>query len=179
MLKKYILPLFSLLIILCVVYYFLGGFNTIKIQIVNTENYVIAGKTYQGSFKEDSLKAHFFQMKAYVDRGQLEGTVSVVNYDLEYTSADSIHQLMGVLLDAPPFKPVDIQDIQIDTLVAQKALRVIVKAHPAVMPRPDQVVKKIQAYARENSLLLKEYSIEQYVADNEIWVDVPLAQDIQ
>ncbi|WPP51615.1 hypothetical protein [Catalinimonas niigatensis] len=142
---------------------------------MNTENYVIAGKTYQGAFKEDSLKAHFFQMKEYVDNGQLEGTVSVVNYDLEYASADSIHQLIGVLIDTLPLKSAN---IQIDTLMAQKALRAIVKAHPAVMPRPDQVVKKMQDYARKNSLLLKQYSIEQYVTNKEIWVDVPLAQDI-
>lgn len=176
MVKKYIVPIASLLIIFLIVYYFLGGFNTIEIQIVNAENYVIAGKTYQGPFEEDSLKNIFFQMRAYIDHGQLQGTVSVVNYDLDYASVDSIHQLIGILVDTPASGP---EDIQTDTLIAQKAVRAIVHAHPIVMPRPDQVIEKIKAYARENAITLKDYSVEQYIADNEIWVDVPLVQDIQ
>src|SRR5690606_16542050 len=134
-----------------------------------------AGKTYQGPFKEDILKDYFFQMQAYVDNDQLEGTVSVVNYDLEYSSSDSIYQLIGILIDTPP---IGFEDIQVDTLIAQKVIKAIVHAHPIVMPNPDQVIDKIKAYAKKNALSLKDYSIEQYVADDEIWVDVPLAHDI-
>jgi effector-binding domain-containing protein len=177
MTKKIFWAALPLVLILSVIYYFLGGFNTIEIQVVDAENYVIAGKSYRGSYQEDLLKDYFSQMKAHVDRDQLRGTVSVVNYGLEYGSTDSVNQLIGVLMDTP-FSPVP-EHIEVDTLMAQKVVRAIVHAHPVVMPRPDQVIDKIKSFAKEHKLTLREYVIEQYIEEDKIWVDVPLVQDIR
>ena len=177
MTKKILWAALLVFIILFIIYYFLGGFNTVEIQVTDAENYVVAGKSYRGPYKEDILRDYFFQMRDYVERDQIRGTVSVVNYGLEYGSTDSVDQLIGVLINTSS-SPVP-EDIQIDTLRVQKVVRAIVHAHPIVMPRPDQVIDKIKSFAKEHDLSLREYAIEQYVEEDKIWVDVPLVQDIR
>lgn len=173
MLKKLLFVGFPIILILLVIYYQLGGFNRIEIQQVETDHYIIAGKTYKGRFQEDTLKNYFFQMNELVANDQLEGTVSVVSYGL--TPSDSIHQLIGVRIHGSPY-PLP-KAIQLDTLLAARVLRAIIRAHPIVMPSPEQVVEKIKAYAQENAFSLKDYSVEQYIAEDEIWVDIPLSND--
>ncbi len=175
MLKKIILIGLPMTLILSGVYYQLGGFNEVEVQLINTNNYVIAGREYQGLFNEDSLSNYFIQIKEYADDGQSEGVVGVVTYGLDSVPRDSIHQFFGIMIGASPYKIPE--DFEVDTLYAQKAVRAIVCAHPMVMPHPDQVITKIRAYAQKVGLSIKDYSIEQYTEENEIWVDIPLSNN--
>lgn len=172
MLKKTLYVGLPLLAVLLIIYYYLGGFNQTQISIAETEDYVIAGYSYRGPYREEELQQLFFRAKDFVETGTLEGTIAVLNYDDEFAAGDSIRQLIGVrLASAPMQKPAD---IQMDTIPAGKVVRAIIKAHPLVMPHPQDTQKKIINFAQEQSLSLEDMSVEQYVGETEIWVEVPL-----
>lgn len=174
MLRKTLYFGLPLLAVLLIVYYYLGGFNQTEISLEETDAYVIAGYSYSGPYREDELQQLFFQVKDFVDSGTLEGTITVLNYDNEFAAGDSIQQLIGVRLAATPRqKP---EDLQLDTIPAGKVIRAVISAHPLVMPHPQDTHEKIINFAREQSLELGDMSIEQYVGETELWVEVPLRQ---
>jgi len=173
MLKKVFVIGLPLIIILIFVYYLLGGFNEVNIQKTDTSSYIIMGRLYEGEYKADTLKNTFREMQRYVEKYQGIGTVSVISYNPEQESKDSLKQLIGIKLSSKPAQL--IEKTNIDTLEARQAVRAIIKAHPIVMPSPIDVAQEIRAYAKREGLTLQKYAIEQYISEREIWVDIPVA----
>ncbi|MEK6476628.1 hypothetical protein WJR50_03800 [Catalinimonas sp. 4WD22] len=172
MIKKITLIALPVLALIVLAYYLLGGFNQIEIQKVKVEGYHLAGHFYEGPFKEDELKSYFFQMQDYVKNNELQGTVGVVNYDTKQAAEDSIRQFIGVILDENNQQiPSGLNQ---EKVPAQEALRAVIRAHPIVMPNPVQVVEQLRSRAKDEEISLKEFSIEQYIGEQEIWVDIPL-----
>lgn len=172
MIKKITLIALPVLALIVLAYYLLGGFNQIEIQKVKVDDYHLVGHYYEGPFKEKELKSYFFQMQDFVENETLQGTVGVINYDANQSAEDSIRQFIGVILDKNSQQiPSGLRQ---DTIPAREALRAIIRAHPIVMPNPVQVVEKLRAKAGEDKISLKEFSIEQYIGEQEIWVDIPL-----
>ncbi|MDF9795684.1 hypothetical protein OKW21_000947 [Catalinimonas alkaloidigena] len=170
--KKLVMIGLPLIVLILLIYYFLGGFNQVEIQRVTVDDYYFTGHLYRGPYQEEELKSQFFQMHEYVETGTLNGIVGVLNYDIENLSEDSIQQFIGVILDEKTQQiPTGLEQ---DTVFANEALRAVIRAHPIVMPNPDQVVDMIRSQARDRGISLKEFSIEQYVGEQEIWVDIPL-----
>lgn len=170
--RKVIFASLTVMVVGLFVYYYLGGFNEVVIELVETDEYIIAGYNYHGTYEQDVLQDLFFQVKEYVEADVLKGIITVLNYDSAVTEADSIHQLIGVRLQAEPLnKP---QEVELETIPAGRAVRATISAHPLVMPNPESIVEQIRSFARENNLELKALSIEQYVESEEIWVDIPI-----
>lgn len=172
MLKKTLYLGLPLLLIFFLIYYYLGGFNKTEIMLEETETSIIAGYSYRGPYQEEVLQELFFQVKDAVDSGALAGTITVINYDNEFAAGDSIKQLIGVRLARMPLQMP--QQMQVDTIPAGKVVRAIIQAHPLVMPHPEDTFEKIINFARKESLELGDISIEQYVSEKQLRVDVPL-----
>jgi DNA gyrase inhibitor GyrI len=172
MMRKVIFASLTVMTVGLFVYYYLGGFNEVDIELVETEEYIIAGYSYHGPYDQDVLQDLFFQVKEYVEADVLKGIITVLNYDSAVTEADSIHQLIGVRLQAEPLnKP---QEVVLETIPAGRAVRATIRAHPLVMPNPESILEQVRSFAVKNNLELKALSIEQYVESEEIWVDIPI-----
>lgn len=172
MFRKALLVGLPVLLILLIIYYYLGGFNETSFDLVQTDNYVIAGYEYQGPYEQDDLQELFFQVQDFVETGALVGTITVVNYQLDFEAQDSVRQLIGVQIKELPLTLPE--GIEIDTISASEAVRATIKAHPLVMPNPEDTQQQIQDFAQARSLELSNLVLEQYVGEEEIWVDVPL-----
>lgn len=172
MFRKALLLGLPILLILLIVYYYLGGFNETDVELVQTDNYVIAGYEYHGPYDQDDLQELFFQVQDFVETGALVGTITVVNYQLDFELQDTVRQLIGVQIKELPLTLPE--GIEIDTIRASKVVRATIKAHPLVMPNPEDTQQQIQDFALARSLELSSLVLEQYVGEAEIWVDVPL-----
>lgn len=172
MIRKILLFGLPVLLVLILVYYLLGGFNQIEIQRIQEQNYNLVGKLYEGKYREKILNDHYREMYNYVEDGIIEGKVAVINYRIDKPASDSVKQFFGVLLDGQPASIPD--SLTQETIVLDEALRAVIQSHPLVMPNPDKVIEQLQSQAQQEGVSLKGYSIEQYVGDEEIWVDIPL-----
>lgn len=161
-----------ILLVLLIIYYYLGGLNNTLVSVIKTDNYVVAGYEYIGAYKEDELQDLFFQVSNLVDTGTLAGTVTVVNYQFQNMKRDSVHQLIGVqLTESPSDLP---EGIKVDTIFARSAIRAIVQAHPLVMPHPEETQQLLLEYAQDQSLDINSMTLERYIGEDEIWVDLPV-----
>lgn len=172
MLKKILIVAIPLTLVIVLVYDYLGGFNETAISLVESEDYVVAGYVYRGPYRQSALQDLFFRVQDFVESGTLVGRVTVLNYQFDIAAQDSVHQLIGVRLDNLPLNLPE--GITIDTVRADKVVRATIRAHPLVMPNPEDTQQKILDFARQASLDLADLVLEQYVGEEEIWVDVPL-----
>ena len=172
MFKKTLLFGLPILLILIIVYYYLGGFNKTLVELVQTDDYVIAGYEYYGPYDQDELQELFFQVQDFVESGALVGTITVVNYQLDFEVQDSVRQLIGVQVKTQPLTLPD--KVIMDTIRSEQVVRATVKAHPLVMPHPGDTQAQIMDYAKKEFLELDNLVIEQYKGEEEIWVDVPV-----
>jgi len=173
MLKKLLLILLPISLILLLVYYSLGGFQAPVIHLRPTDSYVVAGQEYVGTFEYDKLQEYFLRMKNYLDSGVIKGRVTVINYQVGDLPEDSIHQLIGIRLVDSASPPTDLLT---DTIASGEVVRAIVRAHPLVRPTPEQTIEMITDYAAARQLSLEDKVIEQYLEEDELWVEIPVRQ---
>lgn len=163
-----------LVIVLLFGYYKLGGFNPVQAELVQVNNYYLAGRNFQGSYKSDTVRVYFNEMRDYVQEGKVKGQ-PVIIYDQEPTGKRG-HSAMfiGVRLTAqePPGP-----DLEIRPVAATRAIRISKDAHISVMPNPDKIGRKILRYAEENGLEMVGSSIEIYFPNNRLVIEQPVKED--
>ena len=73
-----------IVILLAVVYYKLGGFNSLQVETIEVNNYHLVGRYFEGSYKSDTVGRYFEEMRGYLDTGILIGQLVTI-YDQELT----------------------------------------------------------------------------------------------
>ena len=176
MLKKTLLfVLLPLGLLTLVGYYWLGGFNDIAIELVETSARPVLGKMYQGKYGDLALRKIFVQARQLQESDTVSGTLVVVNLDSASAGGKQVNQLIGVALDElPRFMP---DGYQLDTLAAGTYLRAHVQAHPLVMPRPETINERLVNYATEHQFTTSGLPIEFYRASDTLWVEIRIARE--
>jgi hypothetical protein len=145
------------------VYFLLGGFSPIQVELVQSEGYQIQGRLFEGKYNSTDLEELFFQMKKYSEI--TERPFTVINFD-EFMNEETgdVKQFVGVL-----------GSLQVDTLETQiiaagQLGRATITAHNFVMPKPSHVRKKLQEIS---SKPLENYSIEIYT-EEKLVIEIPV-----
>ncbi len=169
--RKYvILAVIGMTAILSYFYLQLGGVSGIEKNVVTVDNYLIVAKPFKGKYNSGHLEDVFYEAKS------LGGQLVIVNYRLEGDSTEDgyIHQLIGVQ------KVMSAEDIpkgfKQDTLAISKVVQARIGAHNLVMPKPDEIEEALRAYAKEQNLDLEGYTIERYISDRELVIEIPIIQ---
>ena len=151
-------------------YYWLGGFNSMTIEVVQQPARPVVGKHYQGRYGDLALSKIFVQARQLQEGGTLPGLLTVVNLDRTSASEQSVNQFIGITLAAPPETVPE--GYQVDTLPAGAYLRGILPANSLVMPPPKAVNQQLLDYAREHQLSVSGLSIEFYQASDTLWIEM-------
>ena len=161
--------------IFAIIYLLLGGAEEIIITKEKTKNYAIVGMDYNGRYRGKELREKFADVKNKLDSGTIEGVMVVVNYNIDKDSLDNgfIKQFIGIQLTKGMclIFPKGYSVLEINT---KEVINVHIGAHNLVMPSPEKIEQKINAFALQNGLTRMNLSIEKYVSERELNIEVPL-----
>jgi len=153
-------------------YYSLGGLNSLQIETVMVDSYHLVGRYYEGTYKSDTIRLYFEEMKGYLKDGILSGQ-PVIIYDQESTeSRGKARSFIGIMLVESPSSAFD--DLEKRKIPAKRSIRVSKDAHISVMPNPDKIDRLIQAYVHDKGLIAGELNIEIYHENNRLVIERPI-----
>lgn len=157
----------ALVIVIFGIYYFLGGFQEVNIEVTRAEHYRIAGNYYEGPYERDTIATLFFTARELLKSKTLSGDLSVVNFD--ENSQDTVKMFIGILL--PHNVSGDLEDLQIREIKSDKILRARIESHSIVMPTREKIEGKLQTFAEKNNLVLRDFTLERYISDNKLIIE--------
>lgn len=176
--KKYVFYVVLLTGILTLLgYYYLGGFTSRDLEVVEVNNYQLVGKHYQGKLDNPALEEIFYEVRHQAESGAPSGTLSIVVLKEPETGKDLVDQFIGILLDSPA-EEVNLPDgWESMTIEAKRAVRATIRSHNLVMPKPYVIRNEIEEFAQEQQLLLRtDVTIEKYLGERHLEIEVPVEQ---
>ena len=173
--KKSIVALLAVMVVGAVaVYFYLGGLNYVAVEVQTVSDYNLVGFHFQGEGDSDTLRKGWQQAKTLIESGKLNGTVAVLHYKDTTLAEGKVKVFMGVRLDKGTS---DLPDNYTRlTVPARRTVRATISAHNAVMPNSETIEERLLKKAEESRLELQNFTIEQYLNEKELWVDMPVRQ---
>lgn len=170
--KQYILTtLIISAIVIIGAYVYFGGLNKVTYEVTNVSDYNLVGRHYQGKPDGTQIEAYFFEARNLLSDGRLNGTLTLVHYNDTTLAEDEIKLFIGVLLkEGIDALPTDYDRL---TIPAKRAMRATIEAHNIVMPSPQTIEKNLREQAKEYSIRLQDFTIEQYLGERDLLIDMP------
>ncbi len=166
--RKLLWILAAVIVCASIVYYALGGFNEIALEVTEISDYKLVGKHYEGVYERDTIAALFYDAKDLSESLGLPGKLTVV--DIKNASAvDSISIFIGVQLQSHNEKTPEgatIRDIS-----GGRVVRAIIESHSIVMPTREKTEERMNKFAHENNLEFKGITIERYVSEDKLIIE--------
>lgn len=151
-------------------YYFLGGFNALQIETVAVSNYYLVGKSFEGTYKSDTLQEYFTLMKSHLQEKTYEGRLAVI-YDQEpQGSKGYIKSFIGIVLSKELHQIP--RNLETRNITCSEAVRVWKDCHSSLMPNPHEITRLITDNLGDRPAY--QFSIEMYYPDNRLVVERPL-----
>ena len=163
-----------ILVIGLAVNYSLGGFKAIEPEIVEVDDYIVYGNSYEGSYKSNWLADMVEEMRNLQQRIDDNTDLVIINYTNEAKETlGDINNFVGLSLMN------DTSDVALDKLEkrvikASKAIRLKVKIQPMVMPSPEKIKALAFEFATNSGLELQQISIEKYSTDGMLIIEFPI-----
>lgn len=154
----------SLVIISTSIYYVLGGFNELKVYVLEGTARTVIGKHHIGKLPARRVYHLLQESKALIDSGKLKGKLTLVEYQNDTIGKDSLHLFIGASFD-------EIQNVleipfgfSYEEYQTDEIYRVYITRHPLVIS-PGRVGKMIRAKSAESNKELQPYSFDIYYTD--------------
>lgn len=175
MIKKVIIGA-GVIVVIVAVYFYLGGADEVIVSHKKIDGYKIAGIDYEGRYRSEQLEQIYFDIKRKQETGVLEGELVVVNYILQGDSVENgfIRQFLGIQLSKSSQKIP--KGFTLKVIEAEMVISAVINAHNLVMPNPNKIDETISEYAKENNLKRVNFTIEKYVSDRELIIEVPIVE---
>lgn len=154
------------------VYFFLGGLNKVEVTVENVSDYNIVGIRFKGNGDSDTLRNAFFDAREYVQQGRVDGVLTLIHYKDTTLTDEQVNVFVGIKLnqgtsDLP-------EGYQRLTIPARRAVRATIEAHNSVMPNSETVEERMLEKADELRFSLSDFTIEQYISERIIMIDMPV-----
>lgn len=158
-------------VIFLMVYYILGGFSPVTLELVRVNNYQLAGRYFEGSYRSDSIRIYFNEMKTLLQQGRLQG-YPVIIYDQEPDGIRGISKsFIGIELSDNNSTPGNLEKRE---MKATEVIRISKDAHISVMPGPNNINKRITRFCQEHDVSPVGPSIEIYHPNNRLVIEQPV-----
>lgn len=165
MLKRVLIALVILFAIVAVIFYYkLGGSQPLEFKKASHPEFYIVGQYFEGKYHNPKIKKLFFDAKARAER-EPEAMLTIVNYG---NDEKIIRQFIGAGTLTPPVQVPD--SLEVRTFPRHEVIFAEIASHNVVMPTPDEVLEKAQAFAKEYGYELDTISYETYISDRELKV---------
>lgn len=158
-------------VIIGVGYIYLGGLNKVEYSVENVLDYNLVGRHFEGKSDDRQIEQAFFEAKDLLSDGRLNGTLALINYNDTSLAEGDVKMFIGVLLkERVDALPVDYDRL---TIPANRAMRATIGAHNVLMPSPETIEDNLRKEAQEYALELQNFTIEQYISDRQLLIDMP------
>ena len=151
-------------------YFQLGGISNIEKNTVDVDNYLLIAMPFKGRYNSSELEEIFYSARAIGDQ------IVIINYPLpgDSTRDGFISQLIGTRVSEVPTNiPIGFQP---KTIEIAKVVQAKIDAHNLVMPKPNEIEEALRTYAEEQKLSLESYTIERYISNRELIIEIPIIQ---
>ncbi|TDI69363.1 MAG: hypothetical protein E2O86_05600 [Bacteroidetes bacterium] len=166
----------ALLILVAFGYYRLGGLNSILVETITVDNYYLVGRYFEATYKSDTIRAYFEEMKEYLKDGVLTGH-PVIIYDQEPSgSRGKATGFIGIKLVERPSS--SLYKLEKREVPAKRSIRVSKDAHISVMPNPNKIDRLIKDYALTHALVVGDFNIEIYHPNNRLVIERPILDGV-
>jgi hypothetical protein len=169
--RKYVIVGVILMTVVLSYFYFqLGGVSDIEKSVEQVDGYQLVGKSFKGKYNGLGLEAVFFQAK------ELSDQIVIVNYPMEGDSIEDgfVNQLIGAkVANTPSILPDGFSEVLINST---RVVRATIDAHNLVMPKPNEIEEALREFAKEQNLKLEGYTIEQYLSERELIIEIPIVE---
>ena len=157
--KKFLIAIFSIILVTAGVYAYFGGFSTPEITRIVSPEIHVAGKEYKGSVKTEEFGNLFLEAGQLVAQKKITGDLGGIYYNDPEKHKDSIHAFIGVII--PNLNTPVPAGYKVRTLPAgKKAIQGKIESHLALAPA--KLFPAIFKYAEENNIPLQDFFVERY-----------------
>lgn len=165
---------YTAIIILCLIiialstYYTLGGFDSLTVFALPAKERTIIGKEYKEKYDASTFDKRMKETKAAIDSGTFEGKLTVVFYEKEGMSKDSLHYFLGASKD-------EISNViklpagyEYKEFKTDQVFKIFITQHWLVRPLPKKIKALMEARAEEEGKTLQPYSFDIYFSDGSL-----------
>lgn len=153
-------------------YFYLGGLNKVEYSVERVSDYNLVGVHFQGEGDSKEIEEAFFTAKEYVESGKLKGILTLVHYNDTTLADEELKMFIGIKLESGTSDlPANYERL---TIPASNTVRAQIEAHNVVMPSPTTIEARLRETAKEARLELQNFTIEQYVSENLLVIDMPV-----
>lgn len=157
--KKFLIAIFSVILVTAGVYAYFGGFSKPKIERTLSPEIHVAGKEYKGSVKTEEFGNLFLEAGKLVEEQKIPGDLGGIYYNDPEKHKDSINCFIGVII--PDLKTPVPAGYKVRTLPAgRKVVKGSIESHLALAPA--KLFPAIFQYAKENNIPLQDFFVERY-----------------
>ena len=172
--KKYLALGAVVLILGLAVNYSLGGFEDIKPQLIEVDNYTIYGNGFEGSYKSNQLSDLVDEMRSHQQKLDHESDLVIINYRNEAKETlGKVDNFVGIRLTDLSDR-VHITSFEERVIQARQAIRIEIKIKPLVMPSPEKINKVAFDFAEQSGVKLQNYSVEHYAQNGLLIIEYPV-----
>lgn len=163
---KVALPV-SLLIAL--VYYLLGGFKPVQLEITSCSEFVMQGIYYRGTPQDKALGESFSKVEEVIARQE-----GAHLYTIYYSEPKGKLDTMEVFVGTSIRQNIGL-GLERHVVPCDRAVTARISASRFVMPSPEKVKKLIENHAWDNDVVLSGVFIDHILASDEVMVWAPIA----
>jgi len=157
--KKFLIAIFSIILVTAGVYAYFGGFSTPEITRITSPEIHVAGREYKGSVKTEEFGNLFLEAGKLKEQNNFNGELGGIYYNDPEKHQDSIHAFIGLIIPNPK-TPIP-AGYKVRTLPAgKKAIQGTIESHLALAPA--KLFPAIFKYAEENKIPLQDFFVERY-----------------
>ncbi len=154
-------------------YYFLGGFDEIKVQEVENMSFSIAGKPYKGKYyKSDTLKRIQNEVADLILKNTFSGDYAEITYMDTEVKEGEVDLFIGTIFFEDAIQIPG--SFSVRDFSSRRFLAVKLNMHYAVRPSEQEVQAMLYKYAREKGYELDNYFVNIIFKDNSMEVYAPV-----
>lgn len=152
------------------IYYLLGGFNEIEFSLEKRQDIALLGLTYRGIPEGEALGETFRQVHQLISKYP-EARLHTL-YEIEPAGK---RDTLAVFVGIENSDSITSRDgLEEKTIPCSRVIVANIEAHRLVMPVPEVVKKKIEAYAEEMGLVTQGVYVDVIINERHVRVIAPI-----
>ena len=147
------------------VYYSLGGFEEVKVFVLEGNERTVIGREFVGKHNSQVFDSLMLETFEGIELGKLNGALTIVYYPDAFEDRDSIKCFIGASIDEvkdivslPP--KYDYREFKTDQIY-----KIFLSQHPLVRPSPSEIASLMEVRAIEEGDVLQPFNFELYYKD--------------
>jgi len=146
---------------------YLGGNRQVELSLEAKSPDTLTGKTFRGTPMNKGLK-EVFQTIQGTQKLNPGTSLHTIYYVEPAGKLDTLEVFVGINL------PFGTQDLEVKKFTETRYILAKVTGSKWVMPGPETIKEKIQAYAKANKLALSGFYIDKIVSETEVHILAPV-----